>query len=295
MKICFLVELPYGMWQWDDGLRGAMQILENEHTVIYHLDGICNCPLDNKPNIVFAWGGTLSNSYRNALEMNCRRVLLFAGGPRDPGYFERFDMVCFENEIHTIEAQARGIRCITAFGTNTNIFKPMKGQAKMFDVIYPGAFGLWKRKDLFAKSVKGLRALSLGNIQYHEIECLSVCVENGVAVSADIPQSRIPYFMAMSHTVCVLPVPEIGGQRTVLEAMAMKLPVIVPNDAPLVCEFAKYGGVIAYPDPFDINLAIKMNIGKVNERGYEYVMNNFTERHYADKLKIVIDRVCSIA
>lgn len=280
MKICFLVEL-HSMWQWDDGLRGAMKILEKKYEVVYHLDGKCNC---EKTDIVFAWGGTLSNTYKNALTMVCKRVLLFAGGPRESELFKDYDMVCFENEIHTNEAKIRGIKCITAFGTDTNIFKPME-QPKIFDVIYPAAFGLWKRNDLFAKAAKGLKALALGNIQHHELECWNVCVENNIAVSADIPQSRLPYFYAMSHTVCVLPVSFIGGQRTVLEAMAMKLPVIVPSDAPLVCEFVQHGGTIVSSDPETIRTAIVSNIGRVNEEGHQYVMKNLTEKHYARSLE----------
>ena len=288
MRICFLVELPRGFWQWRDGLWAAMKLLEDEHTVTYHLDGICNCK--TSPDLVMAWGGTLSRPYQHALEMNTKRILLFAGGSRDRKLFEGFDMTCFENEQHTFEAQ--GIRCMTAFGTNTKVFKPLI-QPKIFDVVYPGAFGLWKRKDLFAQSVKGLKAFTFGNIQYHEPECLQVCIDHNIAVSADLPQEVVPYFMAMSRTVLVLPVPFIGGQRTVIEAMAMKLPVIVPNDAPLVCEFAQHGGMMVDPDPDVINNAIKM-APQVNQTGYEYVMYNLTEKHYADKLKIAIQRCFTV-
>ena len=287
MRICFLVNLPRSWWQWSDGLYAAMKILEEEHTVVYHLDGICNCK--EKPDLVMAWGGTMSEPYKNALKIDTKRLLLFAGGDRSPKFFEFFNMTCFENNLHTDEARARGIRCMTAFGTNTQVFKPMPQQPKIFDVVYPGAFGLWKRKDLFAQSVRGLKAFTFGNIQYHEPECWDICLQHNIAVSADLPQEVVPYFMAMSRTVLVLPVPFIGGQRTVIEAMAMKLPVIVPSDAPLVCEFAQHGGMIVEPKPDAINTAIR-NAPQVNQTGYEYVMNNLTEHHYADKLKIAIQR-----
>lgn len=286
MRICFLVDLPKGAWQWADGLYAAMKIIEKDHDVTYHLNGKCDCKIT--PDIVMAWSGTGGTVYNNALEINTRRILLFAGGSRSPQLFEKFNMTCFENEQHTIEAKNQGVKCLTAFGTNTQVFRPLI-QPKLFDVVYPGAFGLWKRKDLFAKSVRGLRALTFGNVQLHEMECWNVCTENDVAVSPDLPQEVVPYYLAMSRTVMVLPVPFIGGQRTVLEAMAMKLPVIVPNDAPLVCEFAQHGGMIVEPEPEKIRWAIKM-APQINETGYDYVMNNFTERHYADKLKIAIKR-----
>lgn len=286
MKICFLVELPKGFWQWADGLYAAMKILEKDYSITYHLDGKCNCK--TRPNLVMAWGGTMSGPYNNALTMKCPRLLLFAGGYRESTYFKEFDMVCFENDFHTNIARTQGVRCMTAFGTNTKVFKPLI-QPKIFDVVYPGAFGLWKRKDLFARSVKGLKALTFGNIQYHEMECFQVCVDNDIAVSSDLPQEAVPYYLAMSKTVLVLPVEHIGGQRTVIEAMAMKLPIIVPSDAPLVCEFARHGGIIVDPKPDDIRQAIR-NAPPVNETGYEYIMDTLTEEHYADKLKIAIDR-----
>lgn len=281
MKICFLVELPLGMWQWDDGLRGAMEILEKEHDVCYHLDGLRG---DHEPDLLMCWGGTLSKTYKEGLAYSGKKALFFAGGPRTKELFDPYDVVFFENQLHTDEVKRWGINCFTAFGTNTKIFYPMQ-QPKIFDVIYPAAFGLWKRKDLFAESVKGLKAFSLGNIQYHEMQCWDVCVENGVAVAADVPQSRLPYFMAMSKTVVVLPVPEIGCQRTVLEAMAMNIPVIVPTDAPLVLEFAKKGhGIIVDPNPISIRDAI-LNAPKENKEGYEYIQREMTEKHYAERIR----------
>jgi glycosyltransferase involved in cell wall biosynthesis len=281
MKICFLVELPLGMWQWDDGLRGAMQILEKEHEVCYHLDGLRH---DHTPDLLMCWGGTLSKTYNEGLAYQGRKALFFAGGPRSEELFDQYDIVFFENDIHTREAKQWGNHYFTAFGTNTKIFYPMPWQPKVFDVIYPGAFGLWKRKEVFAEAVRGLKAFSLGNIQYHEPQCLDVCIQNGVAVSGDIPQNRLPYFMAMSKTVIVLPVPEIGCQRTVLEAMAMNIPVIVPDDAPLVVEFAeKGGGIIINPTRSEIKRAI-IEAPQTNEKGIQYIKNEMTEQHYAQKI-----------
>ena len=299
MNICFLVEMMKDgyptMWAWDDGLRGAMKIIEKEHHVCYHLNGELEHGyygvLDKDADVVMVWSGTGGKVYKEALEFEGKKILFFAGGPRNPELFKNFDMVLFENDLHTLEARSQGVKCMTAFGTDTTIFKPIK-QKKVFDVIYPGAFGLWKRKDLFAKATKRLRAFTLGNIQEHERQCYDVCVESDIAVSADIPQSRLPYFMAMAHTVCVLPVDHIGGQRTVLEAMAMKLPIIVPSDAPLVCEFAQHGGTICDSDPVAIENAIVSQIGKVNEKGYEYVMENMTEKHYAKKIQVALERIC---
>lgn len=283
MKICFLVELPKGMWQWRDGLRAALELLD--HSICYHLDGLLG---DHKPDVLFAWGGSFAPTTETARKYSGKSILFFAGGGIEPKYFEGIDVVCFENELHTQEARMKGIKCLTAFGTDTQTFKPMK-QPKVFDVIYPGAFGLWKRKDLFAQATKNLRAFTLGNIQPHEMQCFDVCVDNGVAVSADIPQENLPYFYAMSKTVCVLPVPEIGGQRTVLEAMAMKLPTIVPVDAPLVVEYAKHGGIIVETHPEEIKWAIESQLHSVNQEGYEYVMDNLTEKHYAKKIRTALE------
>lgn len=288
MKICFCVELPN--WEsWDDGLRGAMRIIEMNNSVHYHLDGKISDHC--KPDVVLVWGGTLSQPYLRGKMLTYPKILLFAGGPREPEYFTSYNLTCFENDVHTIEGQARGIQCMTAFGTNTKVFKPIV-QPKVFDAVYPAAFGLWKRKDLFAASVKGLKALTFGNIQYQEMQCWNVCQENGVAVSPPLPQATVPYFMAMGKSIVVLPVPEIGCQRTVLEAMAMKLPVIVPSDAPLVTEFARHGGIIVEPKAESINYAIRHAAKMADvEAAYKYVTTEKSEVTYANRLKVALKRV----
>lgn len=288
MKICFLVELPKGMWQWADGLRAAMNILAEDYEVCYHLDGQLG---NHTPDLLMAWGGSFANTTKQAREYKGKSLLFFAGGGIKAEYFEGIDIVLFENDIHTTEARVKGIRCQTAFGTDTKLFKPMK-QPKVFDVIYPAAFGLWKRKDIFAKAVKGLTALTLGNIQEHEPECLQVCIDNGVAVSSDIPQEVLPYFYNMSKICVITTTPEIGGQRTALEAMSCNIPLVITKDSPLVMEFAGEHAVLADPDPIDIRKMIMLILdgySKIDQyQAREYVIENYSEVSYADKIKSAI-------
>jgi hypothetical protein len=286
MKICFLVDLPKGLWQWDDGLREALRLLESKYDICYHLDGNLGSHI---PDIVFAWGGTLAKTYKEGLAYKGKKALFFAGGPRNPELFTGYDIVFFENDLHTYEVRGKGINCLTAFGTNTRIFKPMH-QPKLFDCVYPGAFGLWKRKDLYARATREFRSFTFGNIQEHEPECWQVCVDNGIAVSADLPQDRVPYIMNMSRTVVLLPVPDIGGQRTILEAMACKIPVIIPNDAPLLVEYAAHGGMVVEPTEEAIAFAIRWPVD-MTEMAYQYIMENRTERHYAATIEEGLKRI----
>ena len=84
MKICFLVELPKGIWQWRDGLRAAMNILAEEHEVCYHLDGLL---LEHKPDLLMAWGGSFAPTTRQAKEYQGKSMLFFAGGGIETSFF----------------------------------------------------------------------------------------------------------------------------------------------------------------------------------------------------------------
>lgn len=284
MKICFIAELDC-FHRWQDGLRAAMNLLADEHEVCYHLDGVLG---SHTPDLLMAWGGSFAPTTQTAREYGGQSLLFFAGGGIEPKYFEGIDVVCFENEIHTIEARLKGIKCLTAFGTDIDTFRSDTKQPKVWDVIYPAAFGLWKRKDLFAKSVKGLRALTLGNIQEHEMECYNVCRNGEINYCADIPQDRLSYFYNMSHVACILPVAEIGGQRTILEAYACNMPVVIPSDAPLVGEYGKFATIVP-PDPKKINQAIRENIGKKNLDAYNWLTHNCNQFEYAKKIKQAIE------
>lgn len=290
MKICFLVELPKGIWQWQDGLRAALNLLADEHDICYHLDGRL---LEHKPDLLMAWGGSISPTTRQAREYQGKSILFFAGGGIETSFFDGIDLVLFENQLHTDEARVKGIRCQTAFGTDTQTFKPMK-QPKVFDVIYPAAFGLWKRKDLFAKAVNGLTALTLGNIQEQEPECFDVCVDNNVAVSSDIPQEVLPYFYNMSKICLITTTPEIGGQRTALEAMSCGLPVVYTKDSVLVAELVNGHGVSVDPDPIDIKRVLMLMLSGYSKldknQARDYILRNYSEKHYADKIRSAISQ-----
>ena len=232
------------------------------------------------------WGGVLAKTFTEGLKFNGKRILFFAGGDLKPEMQQYF--VLFENEYHRIKSQEFRIEGLVAFGTNTEVFKPIK-QPKIFDVFYPGAFGLWKRKDLFTRACKGLRAFTCGNIQQHEMQCWDICVDNGIGVAPDIMQDVLPYFYNMSKCTLVLPVAYIGCQRTVLESMACKVPVIVPSDAPLVVEYAVHGGMVVSPEEGVIREAVLSADSYDPTEAYEYVMDNLTEKHYAEKIKEAIE------
>lgn len=283
MKICFIYGLQKGKWQWADGLKGAMEIIEKEHEVCYHFDEQLH---GHTPDLLMCWGGILSKPFAEGLNFKGKKILFFGGG--DINQSMQSFVTVFENDYHERKGKEIGLRCLTGFGTNTKVFKPMK-QPKLFDVFYPGAFGLWKRKDLFARSCKGLKAFTCGNVQSHEMQCWDVCIENGIAVAPDIMQDVLPYFYNMSKCTLVLPIAYIGCQRTVLESMACKIPVIVPSDAPLVVEYAVHGGIIVPPEENAIREAVLSADSYDSTEAYEYVMDNLTERHYAEKIKEAIE------
>ena len=211
-------------------------------------------------------------------------AICYTGGPfRD--YVDYFDLFFVESEIYKSQFEAEGKKAIKAFGTNTEIFKPIK-QTKIWDAIFPATFANWKRHHLFAGAV-GNTGLAVGWMyQNHEQECWQVCQERGTMILPYVDAETLNYLYNASRT-CVITSDKTGGsQRTVLEAMACNIPVIVMADSDKTTEYIKECGIgeIVEPNIEAIQKAIeKWKQQSVNTR--DWILKNYSEHTYAQKLK----------
>lgn len=217
-------------------------------------------------------------------------ALCYTGGRFDT-YAHIPDLVFTESKSYIPWMREKGVkRIVQAFGTNTELFKPMQMQ-KYWDGIFPATGAAWKRHDLFAEALKD-KGLVCGWWQPHEPQCLEVCIKNGCAVlHHQMPESLV-YLYNMSRTV-VITSSDIGGsQRTVLEAMACNRPVIVMNDSTMTSEYVREGGgAIVEPQIDHIRRAVEeWKDREVNTR--DWIMKNYSEYIYADKVKEGILSLC---
>lgn len=241
MKIAFICELPNEhFWFWQDGLSAAIDYLSTQYK--WEID-VFNLPSLKNPNLSaekinsydfgLYWGPL--NRKQHEKKLFRKQGLCYAGGPTNHVNADNFDIIFAESRVDLDEFTRLGKKAHQAFGTNTKLFKPIQGQPKVIDCLYPAAFAKWKRHDEFVDYVirrrGGEMSIAVGYIQpnNHEYECVEVCLNNNIGVIPWIPASSLVWLYNGAKEVVVAADPVGGCQRTVLEAIACGTPVKVLN------------------------------------------------------------------
>lgn len=295
-------------YSWCDGLYGAMaklgethkvqiygysdqtafikrdnleiNVFENEQSFRFRLDGF-------KPSVVFGWGTSFHNwNEIERLTTPKKRILLYAGGPIDKtNAFRHFDHVVVENESD--KEKFEDGRVSVAFGTNTDVFKPMQLN-KLYPSFYPAAFALYKRHNLWSESVPE-GSLAVGHMQDHETECFETCIEKTHLVLPAVEMTTIPYLYNQSKAT-VLTAENMGGcQRSALESMACNVPVLVTSDS----KASEFEGVWSAPADRDnlreayLAMVTSFELEPVDLRN-EYIVGKYDHIEYAKKLEALL-------
>lgn len=311
MKIAFIWDWEPEYYQtitWEDGLAAALKVLiDRGHNVTIICAGRYDETIkhsyfdievtDNikayvgalKPDAILHWADTTRPNAAPTAELGIPMALCFAGGEANGGTAQYFQHIFVESEVYKPQFLRRGIPVSTAFGTNTELFKPTE-QTKAFDTIFPATFATWKRHELYAQATNGLRSLACGYMYTdHEQECWQVCLDNGVAILPHISAQALHYLYAASK-VCVISSRSDGGsQRTVLEAMAMNIPLVV-------CDSDKFDyaeGLSFKAEPLIPEIRKKIDEALESEcNTREYVLQNWSEYNYADALEKGLLSIC---
>lgn len=305
MRISFVHDWTVNYQQeldWQDGLAAALNELEKRgHTVNRFVCGeeesIIPNPLgkiqvtdkmvqrveESNPDVILHWADMTREHAKPLSYLGVPMAICFAGGEPDNYNTYQFDHMFVESQVYKNKFDDLGVSCSIAFGTNTDLFTPVE-QNKQFDVIFPATFAAWKRHSLYADAVQGLKALAVGYMyDDHEQECWQECLRLGTTVLPHVSAQVLKYLYAASK-VCVIPSLSSGGsQRTVLEAMAMNLPLIITDS-----DKFDYAYGIAYeaePTAESIRGFIKSALlgEEVNTR--DYILKNWSHITYADALE----------
>lgn len=300
----------YQTFTWKDGLAAAMKELGERHDVVMYTD--CQYPIqhdwftffpidlvkDGNHDVLLHWADMTRPHAVDHAMLGVPMALLFAGGELFGENIDLFDHIFVESQVYLDRLLDKGKSASIAFGANTNLFKPVE-QPKLFDTIFPATFAAWKRHELYARATKGLRSIACGYMyDTHEQECWEVCLDNGVAVLPHVSADALHRLYAASK-VCVIPSQSDGGsQRTVLEAMAMGLPVIVTDSdkysygkdvrngtAPIVEDLL----IRVAPNDIDIRQAIDEVLANevydLADLSRRYVLDNWSHITYANAIE----------
>lgn len=289
---------------WNDGLCAALKILGQKHDVKFFSYAEAGATIKKDtiemklveteysmsywlksfgPKLIIGWG--TSNYHWNEIQpFDVRKILLFAGGNPDSDHASKiFSQVVVESESDAPYFPGSKV----AFGTNTELFRPLD-RNKLFPSLYPAAFALWKRHDLWAESMPA-GSLACGLFQDHEKQCYEICVKGGHLIMPHVSADALVNLYNESLGVCITAERIGGSQRTALEAMACNIPVLATNDS----KAAEFDGVWSCPPTVDdvkncyMNMLAQFEVNKPDLR--KIVLEKYSEKVYADKLREVIE------
>lgn len=318
MRIAFLWDWQNDLHQmatWHDGLAAAVKILAKRHDLKFftvgkldfvfphdyfdiHVrqegDSLVNAVKAFEPDVILIWGDATRPHAAPLKTLGKPMALCFAGGNPFGPTFHLFDHIFVESTSYLNQYLSGGFKVSTAFGTNTELFRPVPEQAKIFDVCFPATYCNWKRHNLFTDSVRGLRFVTSGFMyQDHETDCWKLPQDAGGLVLPHVSAETLKHIYASSKCCLITSHWTGGSQRTVLEAMAMNVPLVVMTDSDKTSEYVNEcgEGLVVNPDPREIRLAVNEMMGKtVNTR--EYIMKKWSEMHYADALEAGLKSIC---
>lgn len=298
---------------WKDGLAAAIRILGTRHELQFFTVGAYStlqhpyftiqvCSPDDqgdaygvttlvskfKPDVILHWADLTRPHGNVGLVLGIPQAICFAGGDTQGANLGKFDITFVESKVYEEKFKAIGENVVVAFGTNTALFSPIKGQAKHYDALFPATFCEWKRHGLFVAATRGLRSCAVGYM-YEEREryCWEECETAGQLVLPHVSAECLRRLYAASRVVVVPSRADGGSQRTVLEAMAMDVPLVVCSDSDKTSEYLLDAGIgsVVDPTPEAMREAIDRSLANPKNEGRSYVMSKWTEHHYADILE----------
>lgn len=232
---------------WQDGLAAAIKELRTRHDVQIVIPGEQDAVIDHiyfpiqiakdvvktisdfKPDAILHWADMTRPHAVPLAMLGIPQAICFAGGEALGYNWEIFNHIFVESQVYLETFKKAGASVSIAFGTNTDLFKPIE-QPKMFDAMKCGTFASWKRYHLYAQAVKDMRALAVGYMySTHEQECWQTCLDNGVMVLPHVSAPVLHRLYAASEVGVITSESSGGSQRSVLEMMAMNLPLVVTD------------------------------------------------------------------
>ncbi|MBM4401851.1 MAG: hypothetical protein FJ044_01240 [Candidatus Cloacimonetes bacterium] len=225
VKLAFIYEIADERY-WRDGLWAALKILEKEWEIEY-----CNGRFpERRADFALVWGAMGSRQVIETIRLNIKKGVCVAGGSRS-AQLSIFDVIFVETLWHQEMFKRIGITTKLAFGTNTQLFRPIPEQIKIWDAIYPAAFADWKRHEIFCQKYGG-KGLAVGHMQESgwDINCYQICLEYGTPVLPMVTPDVLVWLYNASKKVHITADLYGGGERAVLEGLACGLPVEVEQD-----------------------------------------------------------------
>ncbi len=290
MRLAFIWQGFSGRYgQWQDGLRGAMDIIGATHEVRYFDTTQIHDIYDYQPDMVLYWEapctflGKDRMNYWAVQDLPFKKGLLFAGGNIQEEWLRGFDIFFVESKVDEEAFEQLGKKWKRAFGVNTQIMNPIQ-QPKIFDGVLQATCASWKRPWLASEGLHE-KYLLFGRYQETDRMGFERSIKAGSVVLPEQSAQAVAALLCTAKTCVNTSDVWGGGQRCTLEAMACGIPVVVMADSPKNREFVEESGfgIVAEPNTQDVKRAVYELIEKNLDPkiGVEYVRSKWTSEHYA--------------
>lgn len=208
---------------WRDGYRAAFEEIAKEHEVHWFLDK--TLPKEGF-DYIHVWDDSNSPALSLVRPLAPRIGLSLTTDPSNFVNMRQADVIFAESDPVYEAVRRQGLRCIKAFGTDTNYFTPDPSVKKDIPYFYPATFSPWKRQDELAYLGKDLYLV--GTVQPDGREIFKKCQEAGCHIEEGyFPVEKIKEYYDRAQRVIIPAVH--GSERTVLEAMSMNVPVKITH------------------------------------------------------------------
>ena len=250
---------------WRDGLRAALEVIEQKHEVKWILGE--KTPTTTSDFILF-WGDSDCPLFSVIDNYKAKKGIILTTNPRNIDNLRKLDVIYCESDPVYEEVRRYGLRAKKAFGTDTSFYNPNVSALRDLEYFYPATFSPWKRQDTIAHLGKDL--VCVGTVQPDGRGQIDECKRKGVRVEEGYfsPNVLYKYYNRARH----VPIPAIhGSERTCLEAMSMNiLPTVNPKNL----------RTISYVDEY-------MTSEYYSPR--EFVLANYSEEIYAKQILEAIE------
>lgn len=249
---------------WRDGLRAALEEIGKTRHVAWYFDE--QVPPEGYYDFILFWGDSNCPFFDKLDRYQCKKGICLSTMPKNFDNLRKLDVVYCESTPVYEAVRSQGIHAIKAFGTDTAFFTPAPDTApKDIEYFYPATFSPWKCQSVIASF--GSRLVCVGTIQPDGQNEYEACIKNGVRVEVGYfsPEKIRDYYRRAKKVI----IPAIhGSERTVLEAMAMNVPVEICNPS--------------------VNYKAQSYIDEFQKSEYvwprDFIVNNYSHSIYAKQL-----------
>jgi glycosyltransferase involved in cell wall biosynthesis len=283
----------YG-WETKFIKKGEPGVLVHPYIRFEYAEDVVDAVLAEEPDVILLFCDLSFPEIGKLGESGIPIAMCFTGGMFDQ-YEDIPDIIFVESQVYYDRFKSHGRNVRRAFGTNQDIFHPVKGQPKIFDACYPATMARWKRTELFAEAM-GSRGIGCGYFQTGEEDVWQNYLKFGTALLHHQNAESINLIYNMSKTCVVAAASDGGCQRTVLESMACGVPVIAMSDSDKTTEYvleSGFGKIVA-PNASSIRAAVQELIVEAPnpQIGIDYITENYSSKKYAKELYDGILEIC---